>query len=149
MSKKAEIHLYTDGSYHSSSKRGGYASIIPELGQIVCGNDTNTTNNKMELQAVISGLKHLDITDRHVVVHSDSRYITDAFNKRWLSNWKKNGWKTQNGQDVKNKEEWDSLLEEVSKHKKVKFEWVRGHNGDTFNEAVDDLANTICKYKGK
>ena len=149
MSKKEEIHLYTDGSYHSSTQRGGYAAIVPELGQVVCGNAENTTNNKMELSAVISGLKHIDCSDKTVIVRSDSRYVTDAFNKRWLPNWKRNGWKTKNGEDVKNKEEWNSLLEEVSKHKKVKFEWVRGHNGDEFNEAVDKLANTACRYKGK
>ncbi len=140
--------LYTDGSFHSKTKCGGYASIVKETHEIVCGNDINTTNNKMELQAVIRGLAHLPDNSK-VTVHSDSQYVINAFNKRWINNWKKNGWKTASGQDVKNKEEWETLAAQKERHKQVKFVWVKGHNGDHYNEAADDLANTMSKCRKK
>lgn len=146
MKKKNVLNMYTDGSFHPNTKKGGYAALVPELNQIICGVDCETTNNKMELTAVIRGLNNLPEKST-VVVHSDSRYVTDAFNKKWISNWQKNNWKTSTGMDVKNKEEWELLLEEKSKHKKVEFVWVKAHNGDTYNEAVDELANAAALTK--
>lgn len=146
--KQPTFTLYTDGSFHSKTKNGGYASVVKETNEIVCGNETNTTNNKMELQAVIRGLAHLP-DDSNVVVHSDSQYVINAFNKRWINNWKKNGWKTANGQDVKNKQEWETLAEQKERHKKVKFVWVKGHNGDHYNEAADQFANVAAQHLTK
>lgn len=146
VSKTTPISMYTDGSFHPNTKNGGYAAIIPETNEVVCGNAKNTTNNKMELAAVIRGLHHLP-DNSSVTVHTDSRYVVDAFNKSWISNWKRNGWKTASGQPVKNKEDWENLIEEKSRHKKVKFVWVKGHNGDPVNEATDHLANFIAEYK--
>lgn len=145
MSKQPTFTLYTDGSFHSKTKNGGYASVIKETHEFVCGKETDTTNNKMELKAVIRGLAYLPENSK-VVVHSDSQYVINAFNKRWLNNWKKNGWKTANGQDVKNKEEWEQLLSEKERHKQVKFVWVKGHNGDQYNEIADKMANEISKH---
>lgn len=146
--KKQEVHLYTDGSCKGSLGHGGYASIVKETNQIVCGNATETTNNKMELTAVIRGLAHLP-EDSKVVVFSDSQYVINAFNKKWIPNWKRNGWKTASGQPVKNQDEWQQLIAEKERHSSVKFVWVKGHNGDEFNEIVDDIATAATRQLSK
>jgi len=133
------IHLYTDGSYHASTDCGGYAAISNH-GHVVLGGEKSTTNNKMEITAVAEGLSVID-QGSSVLVMSDSQYVVNAFEKKWLKSWEKNGWKTSAGAPVKNQDEWKRLQEEVSKHKKVHFKWVKGHNGDVGNTAADELAN--------
>ena len=145
--KQLPISLYTDGGYSQKVNRGGYAAISQELKFIVCGNSINSTNNQMELMAAIRGLELLD-PNSNVIVYSDSRYVVDAISKYWLRNWEKNNWKTKDGNPVKNKEYWLRLKEAISRHKKVKFEWVKGHSGNTYNEAVDELATVMKNYKG-
>jgi ribonuclease HI len=132
------IVIYTDGSAYPDGK-GGYAAIAPDVGVVVCGNDTDTTNNKMEITAVARGLAQLE-PGREIIVKSDSQYVTKAFTDGWMDNWKKRNWKSSTGAPVKNRDEWEELNSEIERHTKVSFEWVKGHNGDPGNEAADDLA---------
>lgn len=102
------------------------------------GAEPNTTNNRMELTAVIQGLRALKMPC-DVVVTTDSRYIVDAFQKKWLVSWQRNGWKTASKQPVKNIELWKDLLEAAASHR-VAWQWIRGHNGHPENELADQLA---------
>ena len=101
-----------------------------------------TTNNRMELMAVIVALEALN-RPCEVEVHSDSQYVVNAFNKHWIDGWKKRGWKTANKQPVKNRDLWERLLAAKSKHK-VEFIWVKGHAGHELNERCDELATTAA-----
>lgn len=102
------------------------------------GNDPATTNNRMEMLAVIEGLRTL--TEPCVVeVWTDSRYVVDGM-KSWLAGWKKRGWKTASKQPVKNEELWRALDEEAARHE-VSWNWVKGHDGHPQNERCDQLAN--------
>jgi ribonuclease HI len=133
--------LYTDGSCLGNPGPGGWGAIGIVNDQVqfkLCGGDSQTTNNMMELQAVISGLEKIKGT---VKVYTDSKYVHDGITK-WMKNWEKNGWKTANGQPVKNQELWKKLYKLVGPF--VSFEWVKAHNGDKWNENVDDLARDIA-----
>ena len=101
-----------------------------------------TTNNRMELMAVIVALEALN-RPCEVEVHSDSQYVVNAFNKHWIDGWKKRGWKTANKQPVKNRDLWERLLTAKSKHK-IEFIWVKGHAGHELNERCDELATTAA-----
>lgn len=146
MKKKNPTTLYTDGSCYPDG-RGGYAAISPD-GHVVCGNAENTTNNQMEITAVARGLASLD-PGQHVVIHSDSQYVVKAFTDGWMKNWQKRGWKSSSGAPVKNREHWEDLNQEISRHKSVEFKWVKGHNGTTGNEAADDLAECAVQQLKK
>ena len=102
------------------------------------GGELDTTNNKMELRAVIEGLNTLK-EPCSVKVFTDSKYVMDGINS-WIHNWKKNNWKTANKKDVKNKDLWIQLDNLVSKHN-IAWEWVKGHSGNPGNEKADELAN--------
>jgi len=98
----------------------------------------NTTNNRMELLAAIAGLEALKIPC-DVELTSDSKYLVDAFNQKWIDGWIKKGWKGANKQPVKNQDLWQRLLKAKEPHN-VKFIWVKGHNGHEYNERCDRLA---------
>ena len=102
------IKIYTDGACSGNPGRGGWAAIILDGEKIekISGSKDNTTNNRMELTAVISALKY--VKDKNLEIYTDSKYTKDGIEK-WISNWKKNGWKTANKQDVKNKDLWSEL----------------------------------------
>ena len=102
------------------------------------GGEKSTTNNKMELSAVIHGLSALK-EPCQVKLFTDSKYVMDGINS-WIHNWKKNDWKTANKKPVKNKELWVQLDQLVQKHK-ISWNWVKGHSGDPGNERADELAN--------
>lgn len=112
----------------------------PALGleKRMSGAEADTTNNRMELTAVIQGLSVLRKPCR-VAVTTDSRYVIDAFEKRWLANWVKNGWRTASKQPVKNEDLWRRLMDAVAPHS-VSWKWIRGHNGHPENEEADSLA---------
>ena len=111
--------------------------IVGGTTQEMSGGDPSTTNNRMELLGVINGLKSL--RGPHIVkIFSDSKYITDAFNKYWLKSWKKNGWKRKDG-PLKNEELWKELDALTQKHI-CTFVWVKGHAGNQYNERCDELA---------
>ena len=96
----------------------------------------------MELMGVIAGLER--VTEPSMIrIYSDSSYIINAFNKRWMYNWKRNGWKTRTGKPVKNQDLWERLLKAKEPHK-VSFVWVKGHDGNPDNERCDYLASTMC-----
>jgi len=134
------VELWTDGACSGNPGPGGWAALLC-LGsheRELCGGARATTNNRMELTAVIEGLRALTRPCR-VRLHLDSSYVMHAFTKRWVVSWQANGWRTAAKQSVKNRELWERLLLEVRRHE---IEWVlvKGHNGVTRNERVDALA---------
>lgn len=135
-----DIKLYTDGSCLKNPGYGGWASLLEYQGirKEISGSKKETTNNQMELTAVINGLKALK-EKCNVLIITDSNYVKDGITK-WIINWKKNNWKTANKKDVKNKDLWLMLDKEVSKHI-VSWKWVKGHNNHEENEIVDNIAN--------
>lgn len=128
--------LYTDGACSGNPGPGGYGVILKwgkhekELSE----GFSKTTNNRMELMAVIKGLEALKFAGSHVTVVSDSKYVVDAIKKGWLFNWEKKGWKK-----VKNTDLWKKFLPLYYKHK-VSFHWIKGHAGHLENERCDELA---------
>ena len=141
--------IYTDGACSGNPGPGGYAFMIlgPKMNLKASGHKENTTNNHMELLAIIRALKHLDSlikTGRKnitVTIYSDSAYCVNSIEEGWLYIWKKNNWKTKNGSEVKNLELWIELYNFLNKTKmKVKMVKVKGHSGDKYNELVDKAA---------
>ncbi len=134
------VRLYTDGSCHGNPGPGGWAAVLEYGGKVreLTGNDPATTNNRMEMTAVLEGLRALK-ESCDVDVWTDSRYVVDGM-KSWLASWKKRGWKTASKQPVKNEEIWRALDEEALRHR-VTWNWVRGHDGHPQNERCDELAN--------
>ena len=122
-----EITLYTDGSCSKNPGPGGWGAILRYKSYEIelSGGSTETTNNKMELTGAIEGLKALK-EPCIVSLYTDSRYLCDAFNKGWLKNWVRNGWKKSDKSPVLNSELWKELLALTEKHK-VTFIWVKGH----------------------
>ncbi len=137
-----KIILYTDGACSPNPGKGGWGVVLlcraQELRKELSGGVRRTTNNRMELLAVIKGLKALKCPCE-VRVHSDSKYVLGGYTNGWVANWKRNHWKTSAGQDVKNKDLWITLDVLVSLHK-MKWVWVKGHSGDTLNDRADALA---------
>ena len=135
------IYLYTDGACSGNPGPGGYAAILekgPHRKEIAEG-FRQTTNNRMELLAVIAGLEALTRPGLEVTVVSDSRYVVDAINKGWLFNWERKGY-----DKVKNPDLWQRFLRIYRKHK-VTMVWVKGHNEHPQNERADQLAVAASK----
>lgn len=143
MAEFDEIVIYTDGSCHGNPGVGGIGAVLiradGERKEISEGY-ANTTNNRMEMLAVICALDSLTQTYKAVVVRSDSSYVVNAFNQKWIEKWHKNGWRTANKKPVENRDLWERLVPLVMAHK-VKFEWVKGHSADANNARADELAN--------
>ena len=140
------IVIHTDGACLGNPGPGGFAAVIEWNGDrlTVTGGDPRTTNNRMELSAVIEALSAvnsvLNLRNASVRVRSDSKYVVDAFNQGWLPNWQRNGWRNSKKQPVPNRDLWEKLLREVENHA-MEYVWVRGHAGDPMNELCDRLAN--------
>ncbi|MDX1406316.1 MAG: ribonuclease HI [Woeseiaceae bacterium] len=136
----ATIDIYTDGACRGNPGPGGWGVVLiaGKHRKTLYGGETNTTNNRMELTAVIEALKALN-GSRKVVLHTDSRYVKDGITS-WLANWKQRGWKTAGKKPVKNQDLWQSLDEAVARHD-IEWRWVRGHDGNPGNEEADALAN--------
>ena len=132
------IKIYTDGACSGNPGKGGWAAVILNGNSIekISGSAENTTNNRMELMALISALKF--VKDQNLEIFTDSKYAKDGIEK-WIINWKKNGWKTSNKEDVKNKDLWLDLYN-LNKSLNVKWIWVKAHAGNPLNEEVDLLA---------
>ena len=155
-------HVYTDGACSGNKVGeglGGYAYLIidklSERRWISSGHVKNTTNNIMELVAVIAALKtivkkhHGDTHKISCVVHSDSKYVVDGYTS-YLPKWLKNGWLSSDDRDIANKMYWEVLSAISFFFKSVKFKWIRGHDKDEYNKLVDKLANTESqKLKAK
>lgn len=135
-----KVIIYTDGACSGNPGPGGWAAVLicGEHKKEIYGGNKNTTNNIMELTAIIEGLKALN-QECEVEVYSDSAYSVNGFNQGWIYNWIKKGWKTADGQDVKNKELWQELYSLTKKHK-VNFNKVKGHSDVELNNRCDELA---------
>lgn len=134
------VYLFTDGACKGNPGAGGWGVLL-RYGtheKELFGGEAQTTNNRMELTAVLSGLKTLN-RPCDVVICTDSQYVKNGM-ESWIHNWKKNGWKTAGRQPVKNADLWQQLDEQVARHR-VRWQWVKGHAGHAENERADALAN--------
>jgi len=138
------VELFTDGSCLGNPGPGGYGALLVFNGhkKTLSQGFKLTTNNRMELLAVIKGLEALT-QECKVTLTTDSNYVKDGITK-WIFNWKKNGWKTASKQPVKNVDLWKLLDEQVARHS-VDWHWVKGHSGHPENELVDDLAREAAE----
>ena len=139
------LEIYTDGACSGNPGAGGWGAILRygEVEKELSGAEKETTNNRMELTAVIEALKALH-RDCEIVIHTDSRYVMDGVTN-WMPNWKKNNWRTSNKKSaVKNVDLWQELDMLLTKHQ-VRWIWVKGHNGHPENERVDKLARDAIK----
>lgn len=134
-----EIDLFTDGACSGNPGPGGWGAILRSSSheKELSGGEASTTNNRMELTAVIRGLEALKRRSS-VTVHTDSRYVMDGITQ-WMVRWKKNGWRTADKKPVKNDALWRELDELCARHD-VRWRWVRGHSGHDDNERADALA---------
>ena len=139
------VEIYTDGACSGNPGDGGYCAILIYNGieKVISGAEKATTNNRMELLAVISGLKALN-EKCNVNLFSDSQYIIDAFNQGWISNWIANNWRTAGKKEVKNVDLWKILLELMNIHV-VNFIKVKGHSDNEYNNRCDKIA--VNEYK--
>ncbi len=135
-----DVTIYTDGACSGNPGPGGWGAILMYKGnkKEISGAMANTTNNIMELSAVIEALKLLKYPC-NVSLYSDSAYVVNAFAQNWIRNWERNNWKTSDKKEVKNKELWQQLLELTRIHK-VTFIKVKGHADNEFNNRCDELA---------
>ncbi len=133
------IKIYTDGSCLENPGNGGWAAIIINNGQKtkIKGSKKNTTNNQMELLAPIEALKKIPKGSK-VQIFTDSKYVKSGITE-WIYNWKKNGWKTANKQEVKNKDLWTEL-DILANEFEVSWNWVKAHSNDELNNEVDLIA---------
>jgi ribonuclease HI len=133
------VDIFTDGACSGNPGPGGWAAILRsgEHEKEISGGERETTNNRMELMAVIKALEALK-KPSPVFIHTDSRYVMDGLTK-WLPRWKANGWKTADKKPVKNSELWRALEEATLRHDVV-WRWVAGHSGHAENERADQLA---------
>lgn len=134
------VELFTDGACKGNPGAGGWGALLRygDAEKELFGGELDTTNNRMELMAVIQGLRALSRAS-HVRVTTDSQYVKNGITQ-WIHNWKRNGWKTAARKPVKNADLWQALDKEVGKHQ-VEWAWVKGHAGHNENERADDLAN--------
>jgi ribonuclease HI len=141
---KAKIEIYTDGACLGNPGPGGWGAVLlyKEHKKEISGSEKDSTNNRMEIRAVIEALKLLKKPSQ-VTIYTDSKYVMDGITK-WIFNWKKNAWRTADKKPVKNLELWQEIDEEVQKHQ-IEWIWVKGHAGNHFNEIADQLANSAAR----
>ncbi|WP_034633285.1 ribonuclease HI [Maridesulfovibrio bastinii] len=137
------VYIYTDGSCLGNQFKnacGGYGAVVQVNGETLELSQSyhDTSNNRMELRAVIASLKTV-CTPSEIVIFSDSKYVTDAFGQGWINGWTARGWRKANGKPVENQDLWKELLELLHGHHVV-WEWVKGHSDNAFNERADVLA---------
>ncbi|MCF8085932.1 MAG: ribonuclease HI [Desulfohalobiaceae bacterium] len=135
-----QVTIYTDGACLGNPGPGGWAALIKSGGKCreIAGGYRRTTNNRMEISALIQALNALE-TPCRVEAYTDSRYLNDALNKGWLAGWVKNGWRTASKKPVKNRDLWEALLKELQRHR-VHLSWTKAHSGQKENERCDHLA---------
>ena len=135
-----KVNIYTDGACSGNPGKGGWGAILVynEKEKEISGGEAQTTNNRMELTAVIKALSRLK-EPCEVCLSTDSKYVCDAVTKGWVYSWKKNGWKKSDKKPALNVDLWEQLLPLLKTHK-VEFVWVKGHNGHKYNERCDALA---------
>ena len=140
-----EVIIYTDGACSGNPGAGGWGTILVYKGKEkeMSGGAPETTNNRMELTAVIEGLKALKETCKVTVV-TDSQYVANGINLGWAKSWKENNWRKKDRKPALNPELWEELLSLIDKHE-VTVEWVRGHDGHPENERCDKMAVEFYK----
>ncbi len=140
-----KVTIYTDGACSGNPGPGGWGAILMYNGaqKEISGANNETTNNIMEITAVLEAIKLLK-EECEVKIYSDSAYVVNAFNQGWIYNWMKNNWRTANKEPVKNKELWEELYSLIQKHK-VEFIKVKGHSDNEFNNRCDFLATSAIK----
>lgn len=142
----SKIEIYTDGACSGKPGAGGWGAVLLYKGhkKELSGQENPTTNNRMEMKAVIEALKAMKKEESLITIYTDSKYVMDGITK-WIFSWKKNNWKGSDKKPVKNIDLWQELDSEVLKHK-IEWIWVKGHNGNHYNEIADELArNAIIK----
>ena len=142
------VTLYTDGACSGNPGPGGWGAILSYNGveKELSGGEASTTNNRMELMAVISGLEALKEPCR-VELYSDSKYVIDGLSKGWAVSWRKNGWRKADKKPALNPDLWERLLNLVEKNE-LSYHWVKGHADNPYNNRCDQLAVTESqKYK--
>ena len=134
------INIYTDGACKGNPGVGGWGAIImqDEKNIELFGGENETTNNRMELMAVIMALKEIS-SNLELTIYTDSKYVQKGISE-WIKNWKVNNWRSSSKKPVKNKDLWIELDEAVGS-RKINWEWVKGHAGNEGNEKADELAN--------
>ena len=139
--------IYTDGACLGNPGKGGWAAIIiePTGEREIVGYEKSTTNNRMELKAVIEALKEIEVNSQ-ISLFSDSKYVIDGITK-WIKNWKINDWKTTDKKEIKNLDLWMDLDKLTSKFK-ITWNWVKAHSTDEYNNKVDKLARNEAEKIG-
>jgi ribonuclease HI len=140
---KEKITIYTDGACSGNPGKGGWAAVIieDENEKTISGSEMLTTNNRMELLAVINALK--EVSSAKLDIYTDSKYVKNGI-ESWINNWKMNGWMTAAKQPVKNKDLWLELDTLVTK-KEIEWKWVKGHSNDHYNTIVDEAARKAIR----
>jgi|TARA_B100000780_G_scaffold96002_1_gene66950 ribonuclease HI len=138
------IKIYTDGACKGNPGPGGWGALIIYASEEkeIYGGENLTTNNRMELKAVIMALREIN-SGRDITIFTDSSYVQKGISE-WIFKWKQNGWRSSNRKPVKNKDLWVDL-DDISSKFTIKWEWVKGHSGDPGNERADYLANKGCE----
>ncbi|MDX5412849.1 MAG: ribonuclease HI [Rhodobacterales bacterium] len=144
MRVKSELHVYTDGACSAETGGFGFVVVNPTTGQHIPvgqGPYRDTTNNQMEMMAVIAAMRfiHKRIGASNLLIYSDSKYVINGITS-WIHNWKRNGWFTSDRKLVKNAALWKDMEAARDLHQITRFEWVRGHDGNKYNEMADQLA---------
>ena len=148
------LEIFTDGACSGNPGPGGFGALVLKRGKVIqemCAGEDHTTNNRMEMMAVIVGLEYaLTIIDSHterILVTTDSKYVMEGIT-RWVQGWKRNGWQTKAKQPVKNQDLW-MRLDDLQAKLNVTYKWVKGHAGHKWNERADELARQGIKIRGE
>ena len=141
----SNIVVYADGACSGNPGPGGWAwAVAPDGARSGSGGEVHTTNQRMELTAVLQALRTLggeaDATGAGLLVVSDSQYVVNCFRDRWWEGWLARGWRNSQRQPVANRDLWEPLIDVVRTRGDVEFRWVKGHSGDPMNDLVDELA---------
>jgi len=149
VTKFKNIELYCDGACTGNPGPGAWCAILRygKREKVLCGGQAHTTNNRMELTALIEGLRALREPCR-VRVWSDSEYVANGVNKGWARGWQRNGWRKRDKKPALNPDLWEALLGEIDRHE-VTIHWVRGHSGHPENERCDALARARSQEAGR
>ena len=145
MNEKIIINIWTDGACSGNPGPGGWGALIKydSSTKEISGSEKNTTNNRMEMMAVIEALKYID-TDSKINIYTDSKYVKEGITN-WITSWKKNNWKNKKKKDVKNKD-LRVELDTLSQKHNISWNWVKGHSGNIENDIADKLATEAIKY---
>jgi ribonuclease HI len=147
MTDKKNVEIFSDGACSGNPGPGGWGTILrfKTVEKELSGYEPETTNNRMELTAVVEGLRALKQSCR-VTIYTDSRYLKDGITS-WIKKWKRNGWMTSQKEPVKNKDLWVAMDEAAQRHE-IDWQWVKGHAGHPENERCDQLARDAIRRRG-